>query len=601
MFRYSPLVAAIVFALTPGVSAALLVTDPGDAGPGTLRQAIVDSNAIDPASGACAASSGIAFSGPFTIRPATPLPALNCAGRIDGGGLVTIDGVDQSIACGLEASAPVTAQGLEIIGFRAAFCGSISAYGSKIYGNSSELSGSAKAAAAGTPSAYLTTSTLNFGNVEIGTVSNSLSLAVVSNGSAPFVINRFEWEYGGPICYGGSFICSTDCVGATLSPGQQCTLAAQFDATYSYPATFSTRVAMYDNGNPNPTYMTLTANAVPPPPLAIAPSSWDFGSVLVGKQGATQTFSVTNPAKRTVYIGPLATTGNFVLQGTDCGTSIGAGASCSADVTFAPTQQGPASGTLDVPGAVLLSAAAAKVIPRASAALTGSGITQGQIQLPSSVDFGAYTLGSRALTQTVELSNNGNTFLLVTSISASPPFEATHNCPSTLGNGASCTITVRFSSPSLGDFKGTLTVVSNDPRGGGVIALHARAVDAPKGQIRLSATHMGFGERLLGTSSASQRVTITNVSNVPAIINSITPSNEDFKLIGTSCAVPVLPAATCFADVAMKPVGFGLRIGQLIVSSNAVGSPHTVDLGGTGCRPFSTPSARSGLRLSCSP
>jgi hypothetical protein len=354
---------------------------------------------------------------------------------------------------------------------------------------------------------------------------------------------------------------------------------------------------MYANGNPNPTYMTLTANAVPPPPVAIAPSPWDFGSVLVGKQGATRTFSVTNPGKGTVYIGTVSTTGDFVLLGTDCGSSIAAGSSCSADVAFAPKQQGPASGTLDVPGAICDCSHPSG----ASAALTGGGVTQGQVQLPSSVDLGAYTVGSPALTRTVELSNNGNTFVLISSISASPPFAATHDCPVTLGNGSSCNITLQFSSPSVGDFNGTLTIVSNDARGGGVVALHARAVAAPRGQIRLSATNMGFGERLLGTSSASQRVTITNVGRVPAIINSITASNEDFKVIGAPCGTALLPAATCFADVAMRPVGFGLRIGQLIVTSNAVGSPHSVDLAGTGCRPFSTPSARSGLRLSCAP
>src|SRR5258708_4681514 len=156
LFRHRPLVAAIVFALTPGISAALTVTDGGDAGPGTLRQAIVDSNAIDAASGACAGNSGITFSGPFTIRPATPLPALKCATRIDGAGLVTIDGVDQSMPCGLSASGAVTAQGLEITGFHSAFCGSISAHGNKIYGNYSELSASAQPAPAGTPTPSLT-------------------------------------------------------------------------------------------------------------------------------------------------------------------------------------------------------------------------------------------------------------------------------------------------------------------------------------------------------------------------------------------------------------------------------------------------------------
>ncbi len=112
---------------------------------------------------------------------------------------------------------------------------------------------------------------------------------------------------------------------------------------------------------------------------------------------------------------------------------------------------------------------------------------------------------------------------------------------------------------------------------------------------------MGFGERLLGTTSATQRVTISNMGNAMAALTSIVPSNLDFVVTATSCAATLAPAATCFADVAMRPVGFGPRIGQLLVNSNAPDSPARVELGGTGCRPVGVGTGRSGTRNNCAP
>ncbi|HEX8915232.1 MAG TPA: hypothetical protein VF796_22965, partial [Humisphaera sp.] len=73
---------AAVEAIEPRVLfATFAVTSVADAGPGTLRQAILDANA---SAGADAIEFAIPGTGPFTIRPATSLPAATGPTSVDG-------------------------------------------------------------------------------------------------------------------------------------------------------------------------------------------------------------------------------------------------------------------------------------------------------------------------------------------------------------------------------------------------------------------------------------------------------------------------------------------------------------------------------------
>ncbi len=84
--RFGLLLASVLLAAVPGVSGAatFTVTSTADAGPGTLRQAILDANA---AAGADTIAFNIVGAGVHTIVPATALPQIT--------GPVTIDGYTQ--------------------------------------------------------------------------------------------------------------------------------------------------------------------------------------------------------------------------------------------------------------------------------------------------------------------------------------------------------------------------------------------------------------------------------------------------------------------------------------------------------------------------
>eukprot|EP01036_Dinobryon_divergens_P061017 gene61017-81352_t len=82
--------------------------------------------------------------------------------------------------------------------------------------------------------------------------------------------------------------------------------------------------------------------------LGNTPSSLSFPATTVGQASTTQV--VTVRASRTAALGSLAATasGDFVLQGGTCGTSLAASSSCTVGVAFAPGSAGSRSGSLSI-------------------------------------------------------------------------------------------------------------------------------------------------------------------------------------------------------------------------------------------------------------
>jgi trimeric autotransporter adhesin len=457
-----------------------------------------------------------------------------------------------------------------------------------------------------TPAATVTPMSINFGNVAVNDSSLQRNITVRSTGSAPYVINGIgESCYGGGICYGGPFVCSTSCEeGTSYSNGSTCDITARFAPTGTGHYTATIRIC--DNTDFSPRDILLSGDGVVPPPVSITPSAFDFGSVLVGRQSAAQSFTIANPGSSAVAIGAVTATVDFLVTSSTCGGSIQPGESCNADVVFTPGQQGPLYGFLEVQSGAARDPLRAgkgrmKTASTASAALQGLGIAEAQLVLPTNIDMGSYVLGTTPLQRTVVLTNNGNTGLQFSTISLGAPFTLANGCPSILPPGQSCSLVIGFSTATLGTFSGTLSVVTNSATGSGAVPVTARTVAVPAPELRLSVTSMGFGDRLFNTTSPTQRVTITNIGTSLATFAAIETSNLDFLVAGTTCGATLAPAATCFADVAMRPVGFGPRTGQLVVSSNGAGSPQVVNLVGSGCRPYMGSLNRTGAQNGCAP
>jgi parallel beta-helix repeat protein len=462
------------------------------------------------------------------------------------------------------------------------------------------------------PSVSISPPGLDFGNVAVNTDSPPVTIAITSNGSAPYTINTINDSSCTstlPICYGGAFTCTTSCAAPhTYNPGDGCQITATFHPTAI--TNYSTTIAICDNAAPGSPSRTIiiggSGSGVTPPLVSIIPSAFDFGTTLFRTSSPPHQFTILNPGGSTVSIGPATTTTDFVLNNSTCGTSLAPGASCLATVSFVPMDLGPISGTLSIAaGGIssdLSSKGARKVTsggPVATSALSGTAVIQAVLDLPTAIDFGAYAAGTPAIRRTVTLRNNGNAVLSPT-LSVTGPFVLTNGCPLNMLPGDSCDATLDYSASDLGDHSGTLVVMSNAVGGSRTIPLTAHTVAAPAPQITVSSVSIGFGSSLLGFATSAQRVIITNVGNAPAALSPPAVSTTDF-LVSTTCGITLEPTSTCFADVTFRPVGFGPRFGNLLINSNAAGSPNTVSLAGTGCRPFSSSSSRFGTRFGCAP
>ena len=463
---------------------------------------------------------------------------------------------------------------------------------------------------AGTPAVTLSATVLDFGSIAVGASSLDDMVIVSSVGNAPYRINKldvFESCYGsGAFCYGGGFVCSTDCgpFPREWSGGTACSVTARFSPmTVGFQ---TTTVYLCDNTTSSPQSITLNGTGVPPPIISILPAEWDFGSTLVGQRSAVKNFSIINPGAAPTTIGTPSTTGAFTLISTDCTAILAPRDSCHADVAFAPTQPGFTSGALVVPtgtpmepaSAMGKSARAKADMASASAPLYGTGTQGSVLSMPASISVPAFTIGGLPTSKSVQITNTGNAALPIASITTSAPFSVVHDCPLNLLPGASCTVTVSFSSTVRGDFNGTLTVVTSAAGGSRAIPITAIAQTVATPLLHVTPSFIGFGARMIGTQSASQQVTITNDGGATATLSSLSVGVD--YLLTTTCGLTLEPAATCFAEVTFRPIGFGPRPGQFTFSSNSPGSPFVIEMLGTGCRPFSI-SNRGGATSACAP
>jgi hypothetical protein len=315
----------------------------------------------------------------------------------------------------------------------------------------------------------------------------------------------------------------------------------------------------------------------PPPPsatLTASPTSLSLGSETVGSTSAAQTVTISNTGTGAATVSSISAAAPFAETNT-CGSSIAAGASCTASVTFTPTASGAASGTLTVASnatnASLTVALSGTGTAAASATLTAS---------PTSLSLGSETVGSTSAAQTVTISNTGTAAATVSSISAAAPFAETNTCGSSIAAGASCTASVTFKPTASGAASGSLTVASNATNASLTVALSGTGTAAASATLTASPTSLSLGSETVGSTTAASSVTISNTGTAAASVSSITAA-APFAETNT-CGSSIAAGASCTVSVTFTPTTTGAASGTLTVASNATNASLTVALSGTG-------------------
>ena len=403
---------------------------------------------------------------------------------------------------------------------------------------------------------------LNFGNVVVGTTSPAQTVTLTNSGNGALSITSIVpgTNYG-----------QTNTCGSSLGAGLNCTVSVTF--TPGASGTLNGTLTITDNANNSPQTVSLTGVGTQPV-VSLSPTSLNFASVPVGTTSAAQTVTLTNTGNATLNITSITPSASYGETNT-CGSSVLAGGNCAISVTFTPSGSGTITGTLSVtdnaPGS-----------PQ-TVSLTGIGTTAPAVQLlPASLTFSNVSVGTTSAAQTATLTNTGNATLTITSIVASTNFAQTNTCGSSVLAGTNCTISVTFTPPSAGTFNGTVTLTDNAANSPQQVTLTGTGVGGTPA-VSLSPTSLTFATQVINTTSPQQTVTLTNTGTGNLTITSVTISAQ--YVLTNKCPISpsfVAPGANCTILAAFKPTSSGTKTGTVSITDNAAGSPHTVSLTGVG-------------------
>ncbi len=152
------------------------------------------------------------------------------------------------------------------------------------------------------------------------------------------------------------------------------------------------------------------------PAVQLSTSALGFGSQTVGSTSAAQQVTVTNSGNDDLKNVALsisgANSGDFAIASTTCASTLGAGQTCSASVSFSPQGIGGRSANLDV-------ASNAGSSPD-QVALSGAGTAAPTVSVaPGSIAFGSQPVGTVSAYRSVVVTNTGTVPVHVSGLSMS--------------------------------------------------------------------------------------------------------------------------------------------------------------------------------------
>src|SRR5579863_5635742 len=215
-------------------------------------------------------------------------------------------------------------------------------------------------------------------------------------------------------------------------------------------------------------------------------------------------------------------------------------------------------------------------------------IASGLTASASALSFGNEQLNSPSAPQLLTITNPGKSAVIFSEVTSSAPdFRLVHNCalaPDPMPARGSCSISIQFIPSGVGPRSGTIkiAIVGDRSLPPLIISLAGNGTDSP---VKLSQTYLSFRTLLVGMTSMSQVVQLTNRSNTdPARITSIAVS-PDFALAATSaqCVAgnTLAPSASCNLGIVWAPTDSGERSGQVMIADSDTASPHIIDLHAT--------------------
>lgn len=410
----------------------------------------------------------------------------------------------------------------------------------------------------------LTPPLLNFGMVPVGTASVPFPITANNASSSPMPVSSLTAT--APFT-----VVNNTCGASSLPANSSCQILLGFQPTHS--GAFTGTLTMLDtagtqtvqlSGTGAPRTDTLSANTLAFPPT------------IAGQSSTALNLSLTNSGDVALTNIAVGITGPFQTSN-NCTTQLPAHSSCAIAVAFAPTQAGPATGTLTVSDILN----AAQTVALSGTALQPPGFTL----TPAALSFSAQSVGVASSPQTLTVANTGgapmaNVGFAITGPSSASFSLVTTTCGSTLANGSNCTAQIVFNPVSSGGAIATLAVSSSTP-GVKPVSLALTGNGLGTAGLTVSPIQLTFSPQPVGQPSAAQIITLSNTTDVAATGLTFSTSGP-FLLTANTCAVSLPTAATCTLSIAFSPSATGQASGALTMTAANLPTPATVALSGIG-------------------
>ena len=326
-------------------------------------------------------------------------------------------------------------------------------------------------------------------------------------------------------------------------------------------------------------------NQSPLPPITLTPRSCSpasqatltFPPQAVGTPSTVKTVTISNFNPTNLTINGINLVGMDFAETNQCPQVLGppkpAIQSCTVNVTFTPTATGNRTATLTINDSD----------PSSPQVVAISGVGTQVSLTPPLLSFGKLHIGtSKTLSATMK--NLGSSTINISSVVASSPYTQTNTCGSSLGAGASCTISATYTPSAQALQYGSVTITDSDGSSPQVLNLTGSS-----SAVVFSAATLKFAATNLGKTSLPMNVTMTNQGSTAISITSIVTQGtlqetaDDFAITANTCGTSLGGNSSCTITLTFTPTNQGSRFGTLLVFDSESGtSPQQVALSGTG-------------------
>lgn len=341
------------------------------------------------------------------------------------------------------------------------------------------------------------------------------------------------------------------------SPGSadiaQCTVTVTFTPTAAGPRTGTLTLVDGDSSSPQTLSLSGTGTDV-----GLSSCLLKFGTLTVGTSSAAIPATLTNMGSSVLNITNIAISGDY-SETNNCPSSLAAGKKCQINVTFTPTTTGTRYGTVTVTDS---DGSGSQVVR-----LTGIGTLVSLT--PPSISFGNVILGSAPVSRAATLTNvsttntlsitglnvtgsqtggTGGSLTTYTGLVTQDYSIQSTTCGSSLGPGASCTITISFSPIHTGGLAGQLYVDDSEADSPQFINLSGMGLIAPANAVPL------LNQPLAPSSVGPGGGALTLVANGTGFAPGATINWNGSPLATTVASSKQLQATVPAADIASASI-----------------------------------------------